>query len=358
MSFERKNIAKIQGYVPGEQPKSEGFVKLNTNENPYPASPLVAEYLAKIQAEDLRRYPTPMADEFRKIASQVHGVDPLNIIPTNGGDELLRLAITTFVDENEAVVITKPSYSLYPILTQIHNCSLEEIALSDNFTLPEDFKNIIKNVTAKMCILVNPHAPTGSLLKTSFIDELASNFSGILVVDEAYVDFVDSTESYNCIPLVKKHKNLLLLRTLSKGYSLAGLRFGYGIADPELIAPMMHKTRDSYNTDYVSQKLATAALLSREYAKENWERVRISRQGLIRNLCNLGLKTLPSHSNFVLSQVPLELGAEVLYQKLKQKNILVRYFDEDLLRDKIRISVGSERENKLLIASLKEILNA
>ena len=357
MSFERKNIAQMRGYIPGEQSVVEGVIKLNTNENPYPASPLVADTLAGIQVGDLRRYPLPTADQFRKTAAQVHQLDPLNIIPTNGGDELLRLAITTFVDEKETIAITKPSYSLYPILTKIQNCSLTEISLSHNFGLPNNFTDLIKRTNAKMCILVNPHAPTGSLLPMSFINELAESFPGVLVIDEAYVDFVDPSENYNCIPLVKKHNNLLLLRTLSKGYSLAGLRFGYGIADPSLIEPMMSKTRDSYNTDYVSQKLATAALLSQDYAKNTWDKIRWSRQDLMKRLTDLGLKAFPSQTNFLLTQVPEEVGASTLYNKLKQQNILVRYFNEESLRDKIRISIGSEKENDFLISSIKDILS-
>ena len=356
MSFERKNIAQMRGYIPGEQSVVEGVIKLNTNENPYPASPLVTDALAGIEVGDLRRYPPPTADEFRKTAAQIHQLDPLNIIPTNGGDELLRLAITTFVDERETIAITKPSYSLYPVLTRLQNCSLTEISLSNNISLPTNFTDLLKKTKAKMCIIVNPHAPTGSLLPTSFVDELAANFPGVLVIDEAYVDFVDPSEKYNCIPLVNKHKNLLLLRTLSKGYSLAGLRFGYGIADPSLIEPMISKTRDSYNTDYVSQKLATAALLSQDYAKNIWDKIRWSRQDLMRRLMDLGLKALPSQSNFLLTQVPEEVGASTLYKKLKEKNIFVRYFNEDPLRNNIRISIGSEKENDVLISSIRDIL--
>ena len=346
----------MRGYIPGEQPVSEDVIKLNTNENPYPASPLVADALATIQIGELRRYPMPTAYQFRKTAAQIHQINPLNIIPTNGGDELLRLAITTFLDERETVAITKPSYSLYPVLTKIRNCSLTEIGLSGKFNLPKNFANLLEKTKAKMCILVNPHAPAGSLLPSAFIDELATSFTGVLVIDEAYVDFVDPSENYNCIPLVNKHKNLLILRTLSKGYSLAGLRFGYGIADPSLIEPMMSKTRDSYNTDYVSQKLATAALLSQEYARHTWNKIRWSRQDLMIRLVDLGLQPLPSQTNFLLTEVPEKVGASNLYHELKRRNILVRYFDEDPLRNNIRISIGSEKENDILISSIKEAI--
>ena len=356
MSFERKNIARIEGYLPGEQPSSADIIKLNTNENPYPASPLVAETLAAIQVGDLRRYPSSLADEFCSFAGKVHGVSSGNIISTNGGDELLRLTLTTFADESDSLAITTPSYSLYPVLARIHGCSLVEVPLNKDLTYPDKLNDLLGNLSAKICILVNPHAPTGALLPVSFIDELASKFEGVLVVDEAYVDFVDPALSYDSIPLISKHKNLLLLRTLSKGYSLAGLRFGYGIGDSELIAPIKFKCRDSYNTDYISQQLARAALKSKTYAMSTWDKIRHSRTALSEQLNQLGVKTWPSEANFILAKISENPGAEYVYQRLKSDHILVRHFDLDNLRDKIRITVGSEEENKRFISSLKNIL--
>ena len=356
MSFERENIAQIEGYLPGEQPSSSDVIKLNTNENPYPASPLVAETLSKIEVDELRRYPSALADEFCGLASRVHNVNPENIIPTNGGDELLRLVLTTFAGENDTLAITSPSYSLYPVLANIQGCSLTEIPLDKNLNYPNELAELLVSSSAKVCFLVNPHAPTGGLLPVKFIDKLASNFKGVLVVDEAYSDFVDPALRYDCIPLINKHKNLLLLRTLSKGYSLAGLRFGYGLGDSELISPIKYKTRDSYNTDYISQKLACAALSSREYAMSTWEKIRKSRKFLSTKLEQLGLKSWPSQTNFILVQMPDNPGAEYVYKKLKLDNILVRHFDVNNLNDKIRITIGSEDENKRLISSLVNIL--
>ena len=356
MPYETDNIARIQGYVPGEQPSGSGVIKLNTNENPYPASPLVAETLAKIQIEELKRYPSATAREFCQLAAKIHGINPENLVPTNGGDELLRLALTTFVGESDTVAITTPSYSLYPVLANLRGCSLHEVPLQKDLTYPENLIETLCNLSAKICILVNPHAPTGALLPVSFIDSLAGKFKGVLIIDEAYADFVDPDLSYDSIPLIRKHKNLLFLRTLSKGYSLAGLRFGYGIGDHELIAPMLFKTRDSYNTDYVSQKLASAALKSKNYAMTTWEKIRSSRIVLAESLSQLGLKIWPSQSNFILAQIPQEPGAKNVYHKLKADNILVRHFDVESLSDKIRITIGSEGENKQLISSLKKII--
>ena len=356
MSFERENIAQINGYLPGEQPSSLDVIKLNTNENPYPASPLVAETLSKIKVDELRRYPSALADEFCSLASRVHNVNPENIIPTNGGDELLRLILTTFAGESDALAITSPSYSLYSVLACVQGCSLIEIPLNKDLNYPDELAELVVNSSAKICFLVNPHAPTGGLLSVKFIDKLARNFKGILVVDEAYSDFVDPALRYDLIPLISKHRNLLLLRTLSKGYSLAGLRFGYGLGDSELISPIKHKTRDSYNTDYISQQLAHAALSSREYAMSTWNKIRESRKILSGKFNQLGLKSWPSQTNFILVQIPDDPGAKHVYEKLKLDNILVRHFDVNNLKDKIRITIGSVDENKLLISSLENIL--
>jgi len=355
MTFERKNIEKMQGYAPGEQTSAVGTIKLNTNENPYPPSPQVAKALASIDVSALRRYPSPMADSFRKAASRLHNIPAEQIIPTNGGDELLRLVLTTYVEQRDTIAVCKPSYSLYPVLAEIQGCRLEEISLRDDWSMPEDFLERLKKSAAKLLILVNPNAPTGALLSADYLAEIAESFSGLLLIDEAYVDFVDPELNYDSISLINSHDNILILRTLSKAYSLAGLRFGYGIGAKSLIEPMMFKTRDSYNTDHIAQSLATAALDSFEYTRENCEHIRQSREQLRADLHELGLTAPASQSNFILSQVPESIGAENLYLQLKQRNILVRYFDQDRLRDKLRISIGTDAENAALVAAVKEL---
>ena len=356
MSFQRDNIAKMAGYVPGEQLDSAEVIKLNTNENPYPPSPQVAAALQAVNTAALRRYPSPMAQSFREAAARYHGIAVDNIIPTNGGDELLRLVLTTFVEAGEVVAVTQPSYSLYPVLVDIQASRLHEIPLQDDWSMPDDFIEQLGASAAKLCILVNPHAPTGKLLTSATLKQIADNFSGILLVDEAYVDFVDPEADYDAVALAVAHSNVLLLRTLSKGYSLAGLRFGYGIGSTELIAPMLYKTRDSYNTDYIAQQLATAAIESVDYARGTWQQVREARQRLADNLIELGFKVSPSQTNFLLCQVPGSAHAAELYQALKDRNILVRYFDQPRLQDKLRITVGTDRENTALIEALQQLL--
>lgn len=356
MSLQRRNIEAMEGYTPGEQPAGGKVIKLNTNENPYPPSPAVAAALSAIDSATLRRYPPPLATEFRNAAAALHGVTADHIIPTNGGDELLRLVLTTFVEPSDTVVVAEPSYSLYPVLTDIQGCMLKRVPLQDDWQLPTDFGDQLDD--AKLCILVNPHAPSGQLLSIETLAALAGSFDGLLLVDEAYVDFVDPEQDYDSMPLVRELANVLILRTLSKGYSLAGLRFGYGLGAPALIAPMLYKTRDSYNTDLIAQRLATAALQDQQYAQSTWAKVRANRTQLSSDLGELGLVALPSQSNFLLCQVPQTPGAARLYLSLKERGVLVRFFDSEGLRDRLRISIGNDEENQFLLDALRDSLGA
>ncbi|MDB2553172.1 histidinol-phosphate transaminase [Gammaproteobacteria bacterium] len=356
MTLERPNISAMSGYAPGEQPRDAETIKLNTNENPYPPSPAVREALQSFNVASLRRYPSPIADEFREFAAQLHGLHKDNVIPTNGGDELLRLLLTTFIDEGEVVATTRPTYSLYPVLTAIQGAVLEEIELDEQWRLPGDLAEQLSRLRAKAFILVNPHAPTGALVSAELIANLAENFKGLIVIDEAYIDFVDPDREHDCVPLLSRFDNLVILRTLSKGYSLAGLRFGYGLATKSLAAPILFKTRDSYNTDAIAQSLASAALRSQDYARETWQKVRASRTKLQDELTALGFAALASQSNFLLCTVPANHSAEKLYEALKAQGILVRYFDQDRLRDKLRISIGSADENERLVEALKKLI--
>ncbi len=356
MSFERTNISRMRGYTPGEQPDSPDIIKLNTNENPYPPPAAVIDTLGAIDGADLRRYPPPLADDFRTVAGLMHGVAPECILPVNGGDELLRLLLTTYVEPDEVLAIMQPSYSLYPVLAQIAGCRLLEIPLTEAWTMPAGLAESLRRHRVKMLILVNPHAPTGSLTPAAYLHELAREFDGIVVLDEAYADFIDPELGHDSMPLARELENVLILRTLSKGYSLAGLRFGYGIGPGDLIHPMAVKTRDSYNTDYISQKLAKAALEAREAAARSWQRVRRSREWLRAELVGLGIETLPSQSNFLLAAIPEAVGAAKLYTALKDHGILVRHFAQPRLNDRLRITVGSETDNEILIQKLRDIL--
>lgn len=357
MSYERPSVKRLHAYTPGEQPQGGRIIKLNTNENPYPPAPEVLAELGNIDPHALRRYPSPMADEFRRVAARLHGVNPENIIATNGGDELLRLALTCFVEPGEAIGVTRPSYSLYPVLAAIHGASVFEVPRPDDWSLPGNFAAELNRQKVPLGLVVNPHAPSGRLASVDELAAIADEFKGVLLIDEAYVDFVDPSLNHSTLPLLNQFDNLLILRTLSKGYSLAGLRFGYGIGHADLIAGL-HKVRDSYNQDVISQALAVASLTAQEYARQSWQKVRDERARLAAALSQRGMSAPDSEANFLLVDVPGAGQAEVLYQALKQQGILVRWFDQPRLRDKLRISVGSDAENDALLQGVDQFLQA
>jgi len=347
MGYFRKNIEKAEGYEPGFQPVQADVVKLNTNENPYPPSPEVIKAVAAVGGEDLRRYPDPVGNKFREAAAEVNGVSPDNIMCCNGGDDLLNIAFRAFCDEDRPAAYPVPTYSLYPVLARLQNCRVIEVAFDGEFNLPAK----LLKTDAALTIVCNPNAPSGSFVGVGELASLADELSGVLLVDEAYVDFAEE----NCTALVKDFDNVILLRSMSKGYSLAGIRFGYAIARPELIAGMM-KLKDSYNVDTVAISAATAAIKDQKYFKENVEKVKNAREMLSAQLRTLKFEVPKSSANFVLAASKKQKAKEI-YEKLVHRNIYVRYFDMPGLSDKLRITVGTSEQNDKLAAALKEILS-
>lgn len=359
MSYQRSNIEEMAGYTWGEQPTDASIIKLNSNENPYPPSPAVNDALKKLTAAELRTYPQPTADALRDRLARLHAVKRENIVITHGGDEALRLAFTTFVEPGTPFGMADPSYSLYPVLARIQGASIHKIPLHDNWDLPRDFAHELNEVGANLACLVNPHAPSGVLLDAKRISQLANDFNGVLLIDEAYADFVDPALRYDVIRLVDAFENLLVLRTFSKGYSLAGLRLGYLIGSESLLDPLLTKTRDSYNIDHISQLLGEAALSDQAYAEEIWARVRADRRMLREALTDHGFRVAASQTNFLLAEVPLSSActAKEVYEGLRARGVLVRYFDTPLLADKLRITVGTTEQNQTLITWLGDILS-
>jgi histidinol-phosphate aminotransferase len=359
MSYQRKTIEAMTGYTWGEQPDDASIIKLNTNENPYPPTQAVDAALNQATAATLRTYPQPTADALRDRLAELHQVKRDNIVITHGGDEALRLAFTTFVEPGTPFGMADPSYSLYPVLAQIHGASIHPIALHDNWDLPREFAHELNEVGANLACLVNPHAPSGVLLDAKRISQLANDFEGVLLIDEAYADFVDPALRYDAIRLVDAFENLLVLRTFSKGYSLAGLRLGYLVGSESLIEPLLTKTRDSYNIDHISQLLGAAALSDRPYAEETWARVRADRRTLREGLVAHGFHVGASQTNFLLAEVPLSstCTAREVYAGLKARGVLVRYFDTPVLADKLRITVGTTEQNQTLLTWLGDILS-
>ncbi len=328
------------------QPKQADIIKLNTNENPYPPSPQALKVLSQIGAEQLRRYPDPLGDQFRRAAAEVNGVRPENIMCCNGGDDLLSIAFRAFCDENRSAAYPVPTYSLYPVLAKLQNCQAIEIPFDGEFNLPVK----LTKTKAALTIVCNPNAPSGSFVSVGELASLADELSGVLLVDEAYVDFAQE----NCAGLVKDLDNIVVLRSMSKGYGLAGMRFGYAIAPAELIAGLM-KVKDSYNVDAVAIAVATAAIKDREYFKQTTEKVKKARELLVEQLRVLDFIVPRSQANFILAECR-KYPARDIYQKLVQRNIYVRYFDLPGIDNRLRITVGTSEQNDKVILALKEIL--
>jgi histidinol-phosphate aminotransferase len=347
MSYFRENVERTEGYTPGFQPKAADVVKLNTNENPYPPSPQVMQALGAIRPEQLRRYPDPLGTAFREAAAELHGVTADNIMCCNGGDDLLSIAVRAFCDERRPLAYPVPTYSLYPVLAKLENCDAIEVPFDEECNLPAS----LARTGASLTIVCNPNAPTGTCVPVGELASLATEIKGVLLIDEAYVDFAE----FDCVSLTKDFDNVIVLRSLSKGYSLAGLRFGYAIAHKTLIDGLI-KVKDSYNVDAVAIALATAAIKDQAYFRQNVEKIKKDRQVLTEQLRTLGFAVRDSHSNFVFAQVKNGAAARIQVL-LAQRNIFVRYWNAPGISDKLRISVGTREQNEKLIEALKEIVS-
>lgn len=348
MSYFRPNIDRMAGYVPGEQPSATAqVIKLNTNENPYPPSPKALQVLHTIDGELLRRYPNPMANPFREAASEVFGIPADWILVGNGSDDLLTMIFRACSGPGRRVVYPVPTYVLYQTLAQIQDAECCEVPYSDDYQLPLD--ELIAAQGA-VTMIASPNSPSGTAIPLEQLERLAEELLGVLVVDEAYVDFAEAS----ALPLLQRYPNLIVLRTLSKGYSLAGLRLGFGMAQPDLLSGLM-KVKDSYNVDAIACQIGAAAIADQAYTLEMAAAIKQSRAALTQQLEQLGFTVWPSQANFVLARPPQGNGAW-LYQSLKQRGILVRYFSQPRLEDKLRITVGTPAQNDALIQALAELL--
>jgi histidinol-phosphate aminotransferase len=341
----RSNIHAMQAYVPGEQPRDDGFIKLNTNENPYPPSPRVFVALREAINSSLRLYPEPLGDSLRALAAAIYGVNAENIIAGNGSDELLAMLLRSVIGPGDRVAYATPTYSLYETLIEIQGGVKAVIQYPEDFSVPQ----ALAAQDAPLTFLCNPNSPSGTLVSLQEIDRLARAVSGILVVDEAYVDFADG-EGASVLPLIRQLSNLVVLRTFSKSFSLAGMRIGLAFAPQEIIAGMM-KVKDSYNVNRLSLVAAKAALGDLPWMARNVRRIQRSRRKLTAGVKRLGFHVLPSQANFVLARKPGENLMHV-YEGLKRQKILVRYFDTPGLRDCLRITVGTPREVAALLGAL------
>ena len=352
-----KCVRRLEAYTPGEQPKAKNVVKLNTNENPYPPSPKCAAALKSFDLDRLRRYPDPEFSMLRQELAKLNRTRPENVFVGNGSDEVLALAAKAFVENDEQIGSLDPSYSLYKTLAAIRDvkwigCNpLERLEALD----------ILERESVSLFLWTNPNAPTGTLAEPKAIAAFASRFKGVVLVDEAYADFART----NCMSLATaaKNRNILVMRTFSKSYSLAGLRVGYCVGPKDLIAAL-YKVKDSYNVDAIAQQVALAAVKDQRWMKANVARVVKTRRWFTAELERRGWDVLPSESNFVFAKPPAERGsgplsasrkAASIFSALRERNIFVRYFRGPKTGDRLRVTIGTDIQMKKLLKALNEL---
>jgi histidinol-phosphate aminotransferase len=349
MNYFNKNLYSLTPYTPGEQPKDSRIVKLNTNENPYPPSPQITASIQSILTEGLlRKYPDPTCTKLRELIAQKEALKPENVLITNGSDEALSLLFKAVLSPNSKVVCPYPTYSLYPVLTEIqmNESRIEKIPLKEN--LHFDIEALSKAKGNLLCF-ANPNAPTGVLETKEDIISLVKAFSGIVLCDEAYIDF--SPKGSSLSSEVDKLANLVVSRTLSKSYSLAGLRVGYLLASEEVIS-LIYKLKDSYNVGMIEQAIAYTAITDSEYLDQTVRKIIENREFLRKELETLGFQVVPSSSNFLFVKPPENKDAQGLYQSLAQAGIFIRYFSDSVSKDYIRITVGTRDECVALLSEL------
>ncbi len=343
----RPNIAAMRGYVPGEQPRDRKYIKLNTNENPYPPSPRVRALLQAFDPELLRLYPDPAAEAVRAAAARIFDLPgPEWVLAGNGSDDLLTIGIRTFLDPGAALAYPDPTYSLYPVLAQIQGAKTIPVPLTADFALPE--KPAARARDAALFFLARPNAPTGNAFPLERVREICRTFPGLVWIDEAYADFARD----NALGLTREFDNVLISRTLSKSYSLAGIRLGLAFAPPPIIREMM-KVKDSYNVNRLSQEIALVALEDQDYLKQTVQRICRTRERVAGALRALGCTVAPSEANFLFVRPPIP--AERFFTGLRAGGILVRYFPGARTGAWVRITIGTDSEMDALLAEAKRL---
>ena len=346
--FIQPHIARMAGYVPGEQPQEGGFIKLNTNENPYPPSPSVKGALAEAVNDQLRLYPDPMATEFRRTAAELHGVEPEMVLAGNGSDDLLTILTRAFIGRGDLAGYATPSYLLYSTLIALQDGRAVVVPYTADWTLE---RSALAIPGLRLFFLANPDSPSGTALTREQVAELAGSLDCPLIVDEAYADFADPR--YHAMPLLKHHPNVIITRTFSKGYSLAGIRLGYLVARAEMVEHLI-KVKDSYNCDKLSQVAGVAALRDQRYLAETRARIAATRGRLTAALRSMGYTVPASQSNFVWATGGPP--ARDTFQRLKDHRILVRLMSYAGYPDGLRISVGTDAEIDQFLKRLGEIV--
>ncbi|MBO5129523.1 MAG: histidinol-phosphate transaminase [Oscillospiraceae bacterium] len=344
--FFSSRYASLTPYTPGEQPKDMQYVKLNTNESPFPPSPGVSRAVAE-QCGKLQLYSDPESTVLRVKLAEVYGVKPEQVIVTNGSDEVLNFAFMAFA---ENLIFPDITYGFYPVFAQLNNIPYEEIPLEEDFSIdPKDYVNQNKTI-----VIANPNAPTGLCLNLSDIEQIvASNSDNVVIIDEAYVDFGGES----AVALVDKYDNLLVTMTFSKSRSMAGARLGFGIGSKALIADLntIRYSTNPYNVNRMTEFAGAAALSENDYYMANCHTIMENRTWTTEQLQKLGFKVLPSKANFVFAKSP-RISGEGLYLELKKRGILVRHFTKERIKDYNRITIGTKEQMEILISAITEIL--
>ena len=340
-----RSVRRLEAYTPGEQPKARSVVKLNTNENPYPPSPKCAGVLREFPLDRLRRYPDPVFSELRSALAELNGTTPGRVFVGNGSDEVLSVAAKTFVENDESIGSLDPSYSLYKTLAAIRDVPWRGIRRDASGKMPAP------PAKTSLFLWTNPNAPTGEFAEPGEIAAFAKRFRGVVIVDEAYADFARA----NCMPLATapSNRNIVVMRTFSKSYSLAGLRVGYCVGPEDLIAAL-YKVKDSYNVDAVAQAVALAAVKDQKWMRGNVAKVVRTRASFARELEKRGWDVIPSESNFVFASPPAPAKAADVFAHLRSQNVFVRYFPGPKTGDRLRITIGTDGQMKKLLTALKK----
>jgi histidinol-phosphate aminotransferase len=360
----RPLVRHLHPYVPGEQPKIKGLIKLNTNENPYPPSPRALSAIKEATDGRLRLYPNPTAQALREKLAKLHRCNPENIIVGNGSDELLAMAVRCFVeprarlprtilDSRALVQFFEPSYSLYPVLADIHGAKVSPVPLREDFSLPSttELKRGKKwNFQASLTLVTTPNAPSGRGYATAELEKLCRAQEGVVVLDEAYVDFA----SEHAMTLALRYPHVIVARTFSKAYSLCFQRVGYFVGHSELIGALQ-KITDSYNVNGLGQVAALATLDDLPYYRKNFRRIISTRDWVTNELTALDFEVLPSQTNFIFV-VPPRFRAESWLKKLRERKILVRWFKHQSVSKYLRITIGTQEEAEALVSAAHKIL--
>jgi histidinol-phosphate aminotransferase len=347
-SFLRKSLAGFRPYVPGEQPPDgEGWVKLNTNESPLPPSPRVIDAIKAATDESLRLYPSPTSAPARQAIARHFGLDTSQVTLGNGGDELIEMSLRAFAGAGDSVAYPTPTYPLLEPLCRLHEAVPSPHPSNDMFTWSTE----LMEDPAPLKFLVNPNSPTGTWHGAASVEHAVYRSKGVVVLDEAYVDFAFESQ----VGLLARHDNLVILRTMSKSYALAGMRIGFALASPELIADL-DAVKDSYNLDRLAIVAATAAIEDEDHHRKIVDHVVAERRWLEMQLHGLGFEHSPSEANFVFVKPPTGNAAAALADALRERRILVRHYDRDPIAGWFRITVGTRDQHERLLEALKEIL--